>query len=108
MLDTLPDTKNAQVAAWCSIAQARADALGNCVEQGLPAIAIEPSVQRCRAKEISKAFATQPLNGRIPAHDGCAEQPAGVIDESPTHVRGTDVVLEWRMTPTGVSGEEPL
>src|SRR5258708_16794711 len=83
-------------------------ALGDSVEQGLTDVAVEPAVQRRRAKEIGEALAVEPLNGRVPVHDRWAEQAAGIVDQSPTLVGGAHVVLEWRMTPSRGPGGGPL
>src|SRR5215216_5607882 len=76
--------------------------------RGLADVAIEFPVQRGRAKEIGEALPVEPLNGRVPAYDRGAEQPAGIIDQSPTLVGRVHVVLKWRMSPAGVPGREPL
>jgi hypothetical protein len=92
------DTQDAQVTARCSVTYPRADALGDGVEQGLADVTVESSVYRGRAKEIGKAVPVEPLNGPVPADDRCAEQAAGVVDQSPTLAVGAYLVLEWRMT----------
>ena len=66
---------------------------------------VKPAVQRRRAKEIGEAVPVEPLNGRVPAHDRATEWAAGIVDQSPTLVGAAHVVLEWRMTPVGVAGE---
>src|SRR5207248_1954101 len=108
LLGALPNPEDAQVPACCPIAHPRADPLGDGVEQGLTDVAVEPPVQRRRAKEVGEAFPVEPLNGRVPAHDRRAEQAAGIVNQSPTLAGGAHLVLEWRMIPAGIPGGEPL